>query len=44
MKAKFTSVCTTLLLATSMWLTAGESGTSKQGSPEFERLKTLVGT
>jgi hypothetical protein len=44
MKTKLTSVCTTLLMATSLWLTAGESEKPKQGSPEFERLKTLVGT
>ena len=44
MKTKLTSVCTTWLLATSLWLTAGESEQPKQGSPEFERLKTLVGT
>src|SRR6185295_5078992 len=44
MKTKLTSVCTTWLLATSLWLTAGESEKPKQSSPEFERLKTLVGT
>ena len=44
MKTKITSVCTTLLLATSLWVTAGEPGTPKPGSPEFERMKTLVGT
>src|SRR6058998_3249534 len=44
MKTKFTIVCTTLLLANSLWLGAGESEESKQSSPEFERLKTLVGT
>jgi hypothetical protein len=27
-----------------MWLNAGEPGTAKPGSPEFERMKTLVGT
>ncbi len=44
MRTKYTSAGTTLLLATSLWLTAGESEGSKQSSPEFERLKTLVGT
>lgn len=44
MKRNITSVCAILLLATSSWLTAGEPGTPKQGSAEFERLKTLVGT
>ncbi len=44
MKAIFTPVCTTLLLATSLWLSAGEMAKPKQGSPEFERMKTLVGT
>jgi len=43
MKMKFKSVCSTLL-ATSLWLAAGESEKSRQGSPEFDRLKTLVGT
>ena len=44
MKRNITSVCAILLLATSSWLIAGEPGTPKQGSAEFERLKTLVGT
>jgi hypothetical protein len=44
MKTKFVTVCTTLLLASSLWLTAGEPQKPKQGSPEFERMKTLVGT
>jgi hypothetical protein len=44
MKTKFTPVCTTLLMAASLWLSAGEPGKPKQGSPEFERMKTLVGT
>src|SRR5258708_32503098 len=43
MKINLTSVCTTLLLASSLCLTAGEAGKPKPGSPEFERLKTLVG-
>jgi hypothetical protein len=44
MKRKIISVCAILMVASSSWLTAGESVKPKQGSPEFERLKTLVGT
>jgi hypothetical protein len=44
MKTKFTPVCTTLLLATSLWLSAGEPGKPKQDSPELQRMKRLVGT
>jgi hypothetical protein len=44
MNTKVTSYCATLLLATALWLNAGEPGKSKPGSPEFERMKTLVGT
>ena len=44
MKIKNALVCAALVLASSSWLTAGEPGNTKQGSAEFERLKTLVGT
>src|SRR6185295_9362688 len=44
MNTKITSYCATLLLATAVWLNAGEPGKPKAGSPEFERMKTLVGT
>jgi hypothetical protein len=65
MKTNINSVCATVLLATSLWLNAGEKGgtsqqpspglqpsdpvpasegQTKQGSPEFERMKTLVGS
>ncbi len=44
MKTRINSVCATLLLATAVWLNAEETAKPKQGSPEFERLKTLVGT
>lgn len=44
MKTKLTSFCATLLLAASGWMQAGEPGPAKPGSPEFERMKTLVGT
>ncbi len=43
MKTKITSVCAMLLLAASVSLNADEPK-AKQGSPEFERLKKLVGT
>ena len=42
MNTKITSFCATLLLATAVWLNAGEN--ARQTSPEFERMKTLVGT
>lgn len=42
MKAKIVSA--TLLLAASLFGTAAETTTTKLGSPEFERMKTLVGT
>lgn len=45
MKTNILAVCgAALLLAGSVAVYAGEQATSKQGSPEFERLKTLVGT
>jgi hypothetical protein len=44
MKAKFTPVCTMLLLAGSLWVSAAETEKPKPGSPEFERMKTLLGT
>ena len=56
MKTKISSVCTLLLLASSVWLQAETSGTAtkpasasagdaaKTSSPEFERMKTLVGS
>ena len=42
MKTKL--VCTTLLLAATVALQAGEPPKSKPASSEFERMKTLVGT
>ena len=42
MKTKITSVCATLLLTTAVALHAGEP--PKPASPEFERMKALVGT
>jgi hypothetical protein len=44
MKTKITSVCATLLLAGSVCLNANGPVTQQKGSPEFERMKTLVGT
>jgi hypothetical protein len=44
MKTKITTVCATLLLASAICLNAEEPAKSKSGSPEFERMKTLVGT
>jgi hypothetical protein len=41
---KFTKVCATLMLAGTVWLNAGEPEKAKASSPEFARLKTLVGT
>jgi len=45
MKTKITTLCATLLLAVSGILNAGEPPkAAAKGSPEFERMKTLVGT
>ena len=44
MKTTITSLSATLLLAAFGWLNAGEPQQPKAGSPEFERMKTLVGT
>src|SRR5258708_22802054 len=44
MKTNISSVCVTLLLASAVWLNADEAAKPKQGSPEFERMKSLVGT
>ena len=41
---KIISLCATLLLSASMWLNAAEPEKAKPASPEFERMKTLVGT
>lgn len=43
MKTKISAVCATLLLASTVWLNAAQSRQTKN-SPEFERMKTLVGT
>src|SRR3954470_7101297 len=44
MKTKLTSVCATLILAAAVSLHAEETAKPKPGSPEFERMKTMVGT
>lgn len=43
MKTKITSVCGAILLAASLSLNAAETNKPKPASPEFERMKTLVG-
>ena len=43
MKTKISSVCATLLLASAVWLNAEQPAPAKKGSPEFERMKSLVG-
>jgi hypothetical protein len=44
MKTKITALCATLLIAGSLGLSAEDMPKPKPGSPEFERMKTLVGS
>src|SRR5581483_9721702 len=44
MNLKALSLSATLLLAGALALQAGESAKPQTGSPEFERMKSLVGT
>ena len=44
MKTKILTICTTLMLSGAAWLQAEDAAKSKAGSPEFEKMKTLVGT
>jgi hypothetical protein len=44
MKTAITTVCATILLAASVAFSAEEAPKGKPASPEFERLKALVGT
>jgi len=44
MKTKIITLLTVLTLAASFGANAGETGKSKSSSPEFERMKTLVGS
>jgi hypothetical protein len=41
---RITAVCATFLLTASLGAIAAEPAKPKKGSPEFERMKTLVGT
>jgi hypothetical protein len=44
MKTKITSLLTAFILAASLGANAGETEKAKTGSPEFERMKSLVGS
>lgn len=44
MKTTITTFCATLMLAGAICLQAEQVPQPKKGSPEFERMKTLVGT
>lgn len=44
MKTNFTSLCATLFVSTTLWIHAGEPGKPQTNSPEFERMKSLIGT
>lgn len=44
MKTTLQSLCAALLLASAVCLSAGEPVAARPASPEFERMKTLVGT
>ena len=44
MKTPLISFCATLLLVAPALLNAADAPKPKTGSPEFERMKTLVGT
>lgn len=44
MKTKLTLICSVLLLTSFVLALGGEPAKPKQSSPEFERMKTLVGT
>jgi hypothetical protein len=44
MKTKIAQICCMLLLTSSLAQAAGAPAEPKPGSPEFERMKTLVGT
>jgi hypothetical protein len=44
MKTKLTMFCAVLLLVNTLRLQADDSAKAKQGSAEFEKMKTLVGT
>jgi hypothetical protein len=44
MKIKTTAILSTLLLAATTWAGPADQPKARQSSPEFDRLKTLVGT
>src|SRR5690349_21407999 len=44
MKTKITTLFTALILVASLGANGGETEKAKTSSPEFERMKTLVGT
>ena len=44
MKTKLITFCSTILLASAVWAKADDLPKAKPGSPEFEKLKTLVGS
>jgi hypothetical protein len=44
MKTKLIVACATALIAAAAGLTAAEPASAQKGSPEFERMKTLLGT
>jgi hypothetical protein len=44
MKTKFITICTVALLGGSLGFSSEPAAKPKPGSPEFERMKTLVGT
>jgi hypothetical protein len=44
MKTTLILFCATALLASSGWVNADERANARQSSPEFERMKTLVGS
>jgi hypothetical protein len=44
MKIKTATILSTILLAATVWADPAESPRARQSSPEFDRLKTLVGT
>jgi hypothetical protein len=44
MKTKLNSICATLLLATALCSQATEAPAAKKASPEFERMKSMIGT
>ncbi len=44
MKTKFATLYPALLLVSTLWINAAEPVPAKKHSPEFERMKSLVGT